>query len=500
MKKRLCMLLALALLVTCLPSLPVSAADSVQELHVSDALVAIVKRLEGFSAKPYYDYQHYSIGYGSYAGDTLEEANANFPNGITEEEAEKLLRERIASDYESSVKAYAARKGLNFSQQQFDALVSFTYNLGSSWTSGSMLATWLETYAMEDVLSPEQCLALVQAMGAWCRAGSPLECLPGLCRRRIDEARIFLYGDYTGTASQQYYYVIFYAGTRTENGVVKRNTMSNGYADMAAYYIAGKPLGTLPTPNKISGYTFVGWFNDDGVQITAQTVMSKDMVLTARWKDASGNTVDSEGSVVTSPETTNPGGETTEVKASDVFEDVKAGSWYEDYITFAYNNKLFSGITENTFGPEISMTRAMLVAVLYRHAGSPAVEGRSSFEDVPDEGYYVDAVTWAEKYGIVSGVSETEFAPNAKITREQIAALLYRYCVNYCGVESENTASLSGFTDADRVSDYAIPALEWAVGNDVISGMTPTTLAPRDNATRAQVASMLARAIQNVLE
>ena len=134
------------------------------------------------------------------------------------------------------------------------------------------------------------------------------------------------------------------------------------------------------------------------------------------------------------------------------------------------------------------MTRAMLVTVLYRAAGKPSVSGISNpFTDTKND-YYTDAMLWAYKNGIVTGTSATTFSPDANVTREQIAAILYRYMGNPTA-----TGSLTGYTDRAKISSFATTAMQWAIGKGYITGTTATTLDPRGNATRAQVAVMLHR-------
>ena len=142
------------------------------------------------------------------------------------------------------------------------------------------------------------------------------------------------------------------------------------------------------------------------------------------------------------------------------------------------------------------MTRAMLVTVLYRLEGEPAVSGRSGFSDVTFNSYYEDAVTWAADNGIVNGTSITTFSPNANVTREQMAAILYRYAQH----KKYNTAAssgLNGFTDHASVSGYAAASLEWAVAEKLVNGSNGK-LMPTGNATRAQVAAILHRFVENV--
>lgn len=178
------------------------------------------------------------------------------------------------------------------------------------------------------------------------------------------------------------------------------------------------------------------------------------------------------------------------------FTDVRESDWFYEDVAFAYENGLFAGTSDTTFSPNASMTRAMLVTVLYRLEGQPAVNGRSGFSDVQYNGYYEDAVTWAADNGIVNGTSTTTFSPNANVTREQMAAILYRYAQH----KKYNTAAssgLNGFTDHASVSGYAAASLEWAVAEKLVNG-SAGKLMPTGNATRAQVAAILHRFVENV--
>lgn len=178
------------------------------------------------------------------------------------------------------------------------------------------------------------------------------------------------------------------------------------------------------------------------------------------------------------------------------FTDVRESDWFYDDVVFAYENGLFSGTSDTTFSPNTSMTRAMLVTVLYRLEGQPAVNGRSGFSDVQYNGYYEDAVTWAADNGIVNGTSITTFSPNANVTREQMAAILYRYA-QYKKYNTAASSSLNGFTDQASVSGYATASLEWAVAEKLVNG-SAGKLMPTGNATRAQVAAILHRFVENV--
>ena len=179
------------------------------------------------------------------------------------------------------------------------------------------------------------------------------------------------------------------------------------------------------------------------------------------------------------------------------FTDVSTSDWFYDDVAFVYKNGLFSGTDSRSFSPNAPMTRAMLVTVLYRLEGEPTVTGRSSFTDVRSGAYYEKAVIWAAANGIVTGTDSTSFSPDAKVTREQLAAILYRYA-QYRKLDTDASAKLNSFTDADSVSAYASEALGWAVSEGLINGASGK-LMPKGDATRAQVAAILHRLVKNVL-
>ena len=178
------------------------------------------------------------------------------------------------------------------------------------------------------------------------------------------------------------------------------------------------------------------------------------------------------------------------------FTDVHETDWFYNDVLFVYEEGLFAGTSDTTFSPNAAMTRAMLVTVLYRLEGEPAVSGRSGFSDVTFNSYYEDAVTWAADNGIVNGTSITTFSPNANVTREQMAAILYRYA-QYKKYNTAASSSLNGFTDQASVSGYATASLEWAVAEKLVNG-SAGKLMPTGNATRAQVAAILHRFVENV--
>ena len=182
------------------------------------------------------------------------------------------------------------------------------------------------------------------------------------------------------------------------------------------------------------------------------------------------------------------------VRSSLPFSDVSRGQWFYDYVAWAYNTGLMEGVSAGRFAPNSTTTRAMVITIIYRLAGSPGVSGTSDFTDVPADAWYSDAVTWAAKRGIVEGMTATTFDPNDAVTREELAAMLYRYAKHkgYDTSAAENTNILS-YNDALSISEYAFEALQWACGEGIINGTGAGSLEPGGSATRAQLAAMLYR-------
>lgn len=183
------------------------------------------------------------------------------------------------------------------------------------------------------------------------------------------------------------------------------------------------------------------------------------------------------------------------VKAN--FADVAADAWYADAVQYVYENSMMSGTSETTFSPDLTTTRGMIVTILYRLENEPAVTGTTAFTDVAADQYYANAVAWAAQNGIVSGTTATTFAPNNAITREQMAAILYRYA-QFKGYDVSVKADLSVYTDAAQVSTYATDAMAWANGAQLITGTSQAMQTPASNATRAQVATILMRFCENI--
>ena len=212
-------------------------------------------------------------------------------------------------------------------------------------------------------------------------------------------------------------------------------------------------------------------------------------------QDSNANSGNSSGSADTSGSSS--ASSTANAASGNRFSDVSTGSWYYDAVQYVYSAGLMSGTGSYVFSPDGATTRGMIVTILYRLEGSPAC-GSASFSDVSSGKYYAQAVAWAAENGIVSGYSASRFGPENAITREQLAAILYRYAA-YKGYDVSDLASLTGYADNDLVAAYAKTSFAWAVQAGIISGTGANRLSPSAGATRAQVAAMLMRFCQSDL-
>lgn len=184
-------------------------------------------------------------------------------------------------------------------------------------------------------------------------------------------------------------------------------------------------------------------------------------------------------------------------KPEQSFSDVQETDWFYDDVGYASGKGLMQGTSDTLFAPGNPTTRGMLVTILWRLDGEP-VESGNAFLDVASDAYYYDAVAWASKCGIVNGYSDTIFSPNDNITREQLASILYRYA-EYKKYDISKTSELSEYTDKNKISDYAVSAMQWANANGIITGTSDNTLSPQGNALRGQIAAILKRFCEQVI-
>lgn len=233
----------------------------------------------------------------------------------------------------------------------------------------------------------------------------------------------------------------------------------------------------------------------------ATVVISESTVVgggsTGSAGSSSGNTTGNKPEAENKPEapTTEPDIPTTDSEVTlFTFSDVKESDWFFESVKFAEANKLMNGVSANKFAPMNNLTRGMLVTILYRLAGEPE-SSASSFADVEASAWYSNGIAWAAENKVVNGVGDNKFAPNANITREQIALIMYNYS-KLKGVDTTETQGVDAFSDADKVSDWAKDAVEWSVGAGILSGKGSGVLDPKGNATRAEIATILMRYIK----
>lgn len=255
---------------------------------------------------------------------------------------------------------------------------------------------------------------------------------------------------------------------------------TNGGGSMQAIRAArGKTLDLSAYTPMRDGYDFGGWYADkDLTQRITEIKLSGSKTVYADWKKREPNEPDA---------------------VKNPFADVNAGDWFYQDVLFSYEKGLMSGMDAAAFAPYANTTRAQIAVIFYRMEGSPAVEGENSFTDVVrDSGtaWFYDAVTWAQKNGIMGGYSNSSFAPNDPITREQLAAIFYRYA-QYKGYDTtQGGMAIREFDDYESISDYAMGAMAWAVNTGLVKGDS-NLLYPKGTATRAEIAALLHRFAEN---
>ena len=281
------------------------------------------------------------------------------------------------------------------------------------------------------------------------------------------------------TSSTDMFYTVLNKGTSDEQTITITNK-GDGILSITKLKICDDPnaaLGTLTADDLIPALVSLGFKAPEGEEGSSGT------------------------DTPTTPPTTDPGAETPTTPADPEtglpFTDVGSGDWFLENVKYVYEKGLMNGTSDTTFSPKKTTNRAMIVTILHRLEGTPAPDAQAPFTDVPAGQYYAEAVAWAAANSIVNGTSDTTFAPLNNITREQMAAILYRYA-QYKGYDVSGSADLSAFTDAASISDYAVSALQWAVDAGLINGKGNGILDPKGSATRAEVSAILSRFCENI--
>ncbi len=238
------------------------------------------------------------------------------------------------------------------------------------------------------------------------------------------------------------------------------------------------------------GYKFVGWYADEDLTKKIDEVyLTQDTTVYAKWEKIAEE-------VSEEPEEV----EETEETETISFKDVKENDWFYEAVSYAVENGLMNGMSEDVFAPNTPLTREMLAVVLYNVEGQPESAGVNPFTDVKADIWYTDAILWANENGIVAGYDNSAYGVGDLITREQFATILYRYA-QFKGYDTtQGGMAVREFSDYENISDYARPAMAWAVNAGIMGGMDDGTLMPQGKATRAEAATMLMNFCENMVE
>ena len=278
-------------------------------------------------------------------------------------------------------------------------------------------------------------------------------------------ATVYAHWTYTGGGGGDYNPPVTYYTLRFETGggsdIPSVQGTYNTYIDLTKY---------VPTWR---GHAFIGWYSERSLTNKVSGVcLTKDMTMYAGWR------VDE-----------NPG------TGVNPFTDISEKDWFYGDVMFVYENGLMLGTSKTLFSPHGTAMRGMMATILWRMEGSPVPKGKNSFTDVEAGKWYADAITWTTENGIFAGYGKDKFCPDDPITREQLAAIFYRYA-DYKGYDLTVKGDLDKFKDADKITDYAKTAMQWAVGSGLVKGKSGNLLDPQGTATRAEIAAMLHRFIE----
>ena len=278
-------------------------------------------------------------------------------------------------------------------------------------------------------------------------------------------ATVYAHWTYTGGGGGGYNPPVTYYTLRFETGggsdIPSVQGTYNTYIDLTKY---------VPTWR---GHAFIGWYSERSLTNKVSGVcLTKDMTVYAGWR------VDE-----------NPG------TGVNPFTDISEKDWFYGDVMFVYENGLMLGTSKTLFSPHETAMRGMMATILWRMEGSPVPKGKNSFTDVEAGKWYADAITWTAENGIFAGYGKDKFGPDDPITREQLAAIFYRYA-DYKGYDLTVKGDLDKFKDADKITDYAKTAMQWAVGSGLVKGKSGNLLDPQGTATRAEIAAMLHRFLE----
>lgn len=415
-------LIVVSIIAMTLSSTLITPPARAESMTTSEAGVKFIKDYEGFRSQVYWDSGSAFIGYGTIC------RSWDYPDGITEEKADELMRQALKAK-EDIVNKIFAKYNVQLTQNQFDAIMSFTYNLGTGWMSSD---TRLYKYLINGINNYTD-IQIVNAIGTWCHQGKSVSSI--LVERRLEEAKIFLYSDYEGTDPHSYRYLTFDAGKGSvENSIV--------------FFEYGTAYGSFQSA-KLDGKTFAGWVTQNGTYITATSLVEKNLSVSAVWSDGS------------------------QPVQSKFFPDVNESNWFYKYVKELSNSQVISGYPDGYFRPDNIITCGEALRLILRAVGFP--------EQAPTDS------NWASGYlklAISKGiVSSGEIGDLSKpITRLQVAQITAK-SLGLPALDPEMT-----FTDT---SDGFVLALYHADIISGSSDTGALMYKPANSMTRAEISSVI---------
>lgn len=430
--KKSCRLLLSVFLVVMLSitSVVVTKPAHAETMTGSEEIIDLIKVYEGFRSQVYWVGGIAYIGYGTSC------SSSSYPNGISADKADALLRETLAAK-EKSINAVLTKYSVQLKQNQFDALLSFTYNIGTGWMSSNnriyvYLTTGFENYSD---------IEIVNAFGTWCHQGKNV--LDQLVERRLKEAKIFLYNDYAGTDAHAYKYITYDAG----DGIVDHSI---------EFYESGSQYGTLQ-PAQRAGYTLSGWYTEGGVKLNTWTVAAQNVAVSAVWVEG------------------------TQVIENGIYADVLTTDWFYPYVSELSSYSIISGYPDGSFRPAKSITRGEALKLILLAVGFNEQAAISSHWA---SGY----LTLAASKGVADAGALSDL--NVPITRREVAELAAK-SIGLPALESEAT-----FADTTDGFVLALYHCNIVLGN-TDSGVR--NYFPNDNITRAEMSTIIWRIVNSNL-
>lgn len=421
-KRIIALFLTLCILCGCLSGMCFAESG----YRISQEGIEFIKAQEGFTKKPQWDNSQYSVGYG-----TVCSPNA-YPNGITVQEAERLLLKEMA-EIEVKLNQFISTNNIPLGQAQYDCLVSFTYNVGTSWLRGCRLSRLLVSGYFTGI-------DFASAIGVWCHVGSGHAVSSGLVERRVREIQLFLHGDYTGENSPNYVYLLFDAA-------------GGSIATDIYFYPQGNPYGFLQTAEK-KDTRFLGWYMGNGTKITEGTVAEKNMRVTARWQTAH--------------------------PASQAFSDLSESAWYYGYVDDLYNGGVIQGYADGTIRPQGTVTIGEALKMIFLACGYPAQSPTPA-----------DPWSWASGYRALA-LSKGFLDPNEAVNLSEKAdrKLIAKVAAKAMDLQDQipDEAVFADTTDSN------VLALYWAgIVEGTVDEAGNRNYKPDSSITRAEIFAIISR-------